>query len=87
MAEYQGQWVSLLAWSAGASGLKLREAWIGWSAPQKKRRLPLVANHSRFLILAGWQVPNLASRVMKLCLQRLSQDWTDLCELGVRCEW
>ena len=79
MAEYQGQWVSLLAWSARAYRLKLREAWIGWSAPQKKRRLPLVANHSRFLILDGWQVSNFASRGMKLCLQRLSQDWTDLC--------
>ena len=57
--------------------LKAREAWIGWSVRQKKRRLPLAVNHSRFLILAGWHVPNLASRVMKLCLQRLSQDWTD----------
>ena len=77
VVEYQGQWVALLAWCAGAYHLKAREAWIGWSAPQKKRRLSLVVNHSRFLILEGWHVPNLASRVMKLCLQRLSQDWTD----------
>ena len=77
VAEYQGQWVALLAWCAGAYHLKARETWIGWSAPQKKRRLPLVVNHSRFLVLEGWHVPNLASRVMKLCLQRLSQDWTD----------
>lgn len=77
VAEYQGQWVALLAWSAAAFNLKAREAWIGWTAPQKKRRLPLVVNHSRFLILDGCHVPNLASRVMKLCLQRLSQDWTD----------
>lgn len=77
VAEYQGQWVALLAWSAAAFNLKAREAWIGWTAPQKKRRLPLVVNHSRFLILDGCHVPNLASRVMKLCLQRLPQDWTD----------
>jgi hypothetical protein len=77
VAEYQGQWVALLAWGAGAYHLKAREAWIGWSVPQKQRRLPLVANHSRFLILEGWHVPNLASRVMKLCLQRLSHDWTE----------
>ena len=84
VAEYQGQWVGLVAWSAGAYGLKLREEWIGWNASQKKRRLSLVANNSRFLILAGWHEPNLASRLMKLSLQRLSQDWTDLCVLGVR---
>jgi len=77
VVEYQGQWVGLLAWSAGAYHLQAREAWIGWSTPQKKRRLSLLANNSRFLILDGWHVPNLASRVLKLCLQRLSQDWTD----------
>ncbi len=77
VAEFEGQWVALLAWSAGAYHLKAREAWIGWTVPQKKRRLSLVANNSRFLMLAGCHVPNLASRVMKLCLQRLRQDWTD----------
>lgn len=75
VAEYEGQWVGLMAWSAGAFKLKAREEWIGWSAPQKKRRLPLVVNNSRFLILKNFHVPNLASRLMKGCLQRLSQDW------------
>src|ERR1035437_2837811 len=51
VAEYQGQWIGLVAWSAGAYGLKLREEWIGWNRSQKKRRLSLVANNSRFLIL------------------------------------
>lgn len=83
VAEYQGQWVGLLAWSAGAYRLKLREEWIGWNPSQKKRRLSLVANNSRFLVLEGWHEPNLASRLMKLCLQRLSQDWTQLYGHGV----
>jgi hypothetical protein len=75
VAEYQGQWVGLLAWSAGSFHLKHREAWIGWNQKQKKRRLSLVVNNSRFLILEGFHVPNLASRLMKLCLARLSSDW------------
>jgi hypothetical protein len=83
VAEYQGQWVGLGAWSAGAYRLKHREEWIGWNPSQRKRRLSLVANHSRFLILAGWHQPNLASRLMKLCLQRLRQDWADLYGHGV----
>jgi len=75
VAEYQGQWVALLAWSAGAYKLKLREEWIGWSDRQKRRRLPLVVNHSRFFIPEPYHIPNLASKVMKLNLQRLSADW------------
>jgi hypothetical protein len=75
VAEYQGQWVGLLAWSAAAYKLKQREQWIGWSPRQKKRRLSLVVNNSRFLVLQAFAVPNLASRIMKLCLKRLSQDW------------
>ncbi len=76
VAEYDGQWVALLAWNAAAFNLKDREAWIGWSRQQKRRRLPLVVNNSRFLLLTEpGQAPNLASRVMKRCLQRLDHDW------------
>jgi hypothetical protein len=76
VAEHDGQWVALLTWNAAAFNLKDREAWIGWSPQQKRRRLSLVANNSRFLILLpSGQAPNLASRVLKLCLTRLSADW------------
>jgi hypothetical protein len=75
VAEHKGRWVGLFIWSAGAFSLKLREAWIGWSAKQKRRRLPLVVNNSRFLIPEEFHLPNLASRIMKLCLDRLSADW------------
>jgi hypothetical protein len=75
VAEYQGQWLVLLSWSAPAYRLKAREAWIGWTEVQRRRRLGLVANNSRFLILKQAHYPNLASRVMKLCVGRLSEDW------------
>jgi hypothetical protein len=75
VAEVHGQWVALLAWSAPAFRLKDREQWIAWTIAQKRRRLSLVANNSRFLVLPDRSVPNLASRVMKLCLQRLAADW------------
>jgi hypothetical protein len=83
VAEYQGQWVALMSWSAAAYKLKLREEWIGWSDQQKQRRLPLVVNNSRFLILKGFHVPNLASRIMKLELQRLNSDWEQAYHHGV----
>jgi len=75
VAEHRGRWVALLAWSAAAFHLRDREAWIGWTVRQKRRRLTLVVNNSRFLIRTEGRVPNLASRVMKLCLHRLSDDW------------
>lgn len=75
VAEYQGQWVALMVWSAAAYKLKLREQWIGWSDRQKRRRLPLVVNQSRLFIPEPFHIPNLASRVMKLNLEQLSLDW------------
>lgn len=75
VAEYEGQWMALLSWSAPAYRLKGREAWIGWSEAQRRRRLGLVVNNSRFLILEQAHYPNLASRVMRLCVERLSADW------------
>lgn len=75
VAEYRGEWMALLAWSAGSFNLKDREEWIGWNLKQKKRRLTLWVNNSRFLILPKGRHPNLASKVMKLCMERLSNDW------------
>lgn len=75
VAEYRGEWLALASWSAAAYHLKDRDAWIGWTEEQRRRRLGWVANNSRFLILEGAHYPNLASRVMRLCLDRLDADW------------
>lgn len=75
VATYQGQWLALAAWNAPALHLKARDAFIGWSQEQRRRRLPLLANNSRLLVLPGGQCPNLISRFMKLMLARLSTDW------------
>jgi hypothetical protein len=78
VAEVDGQWVALVAFSAPALHLKARERWIGWSARQRARRLGLIVNNSRFLVLPDRQrYPNLASRVLGLCLRRLSPDWQE----------
>lgn len=68
-------WRALLSWSAPAYRLRVRESWIGWAAWQREQRRHLLANNSRFLILPEGRLPNLATRAMKLCLQRLSDDW------------
>jgi len=76
VAELDGQWVALICFSAAALHLKGRERWIGWTPRQRARRLLFVANNSRFLVLPERaRYPNLASRVLGLCLRRLSDDW------------
>jgi Domain of unknown function (DUF4338)/DDE_Tnp_1-associated/Transposase DDE domain len=75
VATFQNQWVALLGWGAAALKCGPRDAWIGWAASLQFRRLHLIANNVRFLILPGWHRPNLASQVLALNLQRLSEDW------------
>ena len=70
-----GNWLAILLFSAASKHLKHRDQWIGWTRAQRDRRLSLVANNSRFLILPRARVFNLGSRVLRLCLDRLSTDW------------
>ena len=76
VAEYRGQWMALLGWSAAAYHLKGRDGEIGWDENQRRARLHRVANNTRFCRLgAAGQYPNLASRALALNLERLSEDW------------
>jgi Domain of unknown function (DUF4338)/DDE_Tnp_1-associated/Transposase DDE domain len=72
---YRGEWLALSSWCAAARHLKARDAFIGWTAEQCRKRRALLANNARFLILPDKHFPNLASRAMKLILERLSSDW------------
>ena len=76
VAELDGAWVALVCFSAAALHLKAREERLGWRPRQRARRLKFVVNNSRFLVLPERQrYPNLASRVLGLCLRRLDADW------------
>lgn len=78
VAELDGQWLALIAFGAAALHLKGRERWIGWTPRQRARRLCFVVNNSRYLLLPERErYPNLASRVLALCLRRLSDDWRE----------
>jgi len=71
----QGQWLAILLFSAAAKHLKHRDRWIGWTVTQRQRRLSLVTNNTRFVLLPDRTVPNLGTKVLKLVLERLSADW------------
>jgi hypothetical protein len=53
----EGEWLALLVFSAAAKHLKHRDQWIAWNSAQRHRRLSLVTNNSRFLILPQHCVP------------------------------
>jgi len=72
---YQGQWLAVATWSSASYHLKDRDEFIGWESEQRRRRLKLLANNSRLLVLPECHSPNLISRFMKLMLARLSSDW------------
>ena len=70
-------WLALLLFSAPARNLKHREQWIGWTHEQRRRRLSLLTNNTRFLLLPTPTLPNLGTKALSLALARLSEDWME----------
>jgi len=77
VVSFGGMALALLSFSSASYHLIDRDNWIGWDEGQRERRLPLIVQNSRFLILPGKEIKNLASRSMALCLHRLGADWEE----------
>ena len=76
IAEVEGKWVGLLSFGQGSYHLQHRDSLIGWTDVQRGRRLNLLAQNTRFVLLhERGQYPNLASRVLSIVNKRLSADW------------
>jgi hypothetical protein len=72
-----GDWLGVAVFMAAARRLRHRDTWIGWSDEQRRRRLSLVVNNARFLLLPHKTVPNLGSVALKLLCDRLCADWLE----------
>lgn len=75
VASSGGELVALIGWSAAALHVPARDDLIGWSQQGKRGALHLVANNTRYLVPPWIRKPHLASKVLALCLRRLSSDW------------
>ena len=76
VAEWRGRWLALLGWQSGAFKCAPRDRWLGWHRSVQFRRLHLVANNTRFLVLPeATGVSNLASRALSRSVRRLGADW------------
>lgn len=71
----QGRVLACLLFGSAAWKAAARDQWIGWSGEQRARRLSLVTNNTRFLILHSIRVPHLASHLLGRVAARLSADW------------
>lgn len=75
VATIDGRWMALLGWATAAMKCRPRDRWIGWSQSLQWKRLKLVVNNARFLVLPGPRIPNMASKTLSLNCRRLSRDW------------
>jgi len=60
-----GELVALIGWASPALRAPLREAYVGWDEMTKRRRLHLVANNIRFLILPFYPLHRHARRRLR----------------------
>ena len=73
---WRDRWLALAGWQTGAFKCRPRDRWIGWDPASQFRRLHLIANNTRFVLLAKQSMcRNLASFAMAQMLNRLSDDW------------
>jgi len=64
-----------MQFSASAWSLEERDKWIGWTKEDRKARLHLIVNNSRFLIFPWVHIRNLASKALSLAAKQIQQDW------------
>jgi len=67
--------LAALLFTSAAWRMAARDRWIGWSDSVRQRNLPLVVNHSRFLILPWARIPHLASHTLGRAARQLPNDW------------
>jgi hypothetical protein len=69
------QLVALTGFGAAAWQIAPRDNFIGWNHEQRKKKLNLIVNNARFLILPWISSKNLASKILSLTARRLPDDW------------
>lgn len=70
-----GRLLACLLFGSAAWKCQARDQFIGWAPEQREKRLHLITNNTRFLILPHVKVPHLASWILGQVLHRLSNDW------------
>ncbi len=64
-----------LQFSSSVWHLADRDNWIGWQTTDREKRLNLIINNTRFLILPWVKVKNLASHALSIVTHQIADDW------------
>jgi hypothetical protein len=75
LALRHNQVLAIVVWTRAARKLAAREAWLGWDGRTRTRRLALLVQNNRFLVLSKVRQTNLASRVLGLAVAALPEHW------------
>ena len=70
-----GRLVAVLVWCAAAWHLQARDETVGWDAVTRSKRLKLVVQLRRFLVLEATRRPNLASQCLGAGMRELVGQW------------
>lgn len=70
-----GQIAAIMIWCASAWHLADRDQYIGWDPVTRSKRLKLVVQLRRFLVLEKTRRPNLASCALALGMRELPDSW------------
>ena len=74
-ARAENQVIALLGFGAAAWTTAPRDRFIGWDTYQRGKRLHLIVNNARFLILPWVTSKNLASRLLSMASRIIADDW------------
>ncbi|MEI7728457.1 MAG: Druantia anti-phage system protein DruA [Verrucomicrobiota bacterium] len=75
LVRQDGRLVTVLVWCAAAWHLKARDKTVGWDAVTRSKRLKLVVQLRRFLVLEATRRPNLASQCLGAGRRELVGQW------------
>jgi hypothetical protein len=76
LALSNGQILALFGFGAAAWKTLPRDNFIGWNHQQRQKRLHLIVNNARFLILPWVNSKNLASKLLAMVAKRIPEDWS-----------
>jgi hypothetical protein len=74
--------LACLLFSSAAWKMAPRDRWIGWQDQVRIRNLVRIVNNSRFLILPWVKVSGLASKILSMAAQQLTEDWLSVYQIS-----
>jgi hypothetical protein len=74
--------LACLLFSSAAWKMAPRDRWIGWRDQARSLNLARVVSNSRFLILPWVEVSGLASKILSMAAQQLSEDWLSVYQVS-----